>query len=75
MLPEVHLTHRTVSNRHEKDDINGDTVFQTVIGNKEINAHVHGGEQNQQNQNHKIHCLESFSNKSLSQKQKLKSNL
>ena len=44
MLPTVHLAHRTVSNSHEKDDIDGDTIFQTVIGNKEINAHVHGGE-------------------------------
>ena len=73
MLPTVHLTHRTVSDRHEKDDIDGDAIFQTVILNKEIHARVHCGEQNQQNQNHKIHCLELFSNKSLSQKQKSKS--
>lgn len=36
VLPTVHLTHRTVSNRHEEDNINGDTIFQTVILNKEI---------------------------------------
>ena len=44
ILPTVHLTHRTVSNRHEKDDINGDAVLETVIVDKKINARVHGDE-------------------------------